>query len=40
MIFGKKSGRNSDKMKETELSIIETPLGNTSFEEAKPYPNG
>jgi len=35
MLFGKKSGRNSDKMKETELTATETPLGNTSFEEAR-----
>jgi len=35
MLFGQKSGRDSNKMKETELTIIETPLGNTSFEEAR-----
>ena len=35
MLFGKKSGRDSDKMKETKLTAIETPLGNTSFEEAR-----
>ena len=35
MLFGKKSGRDSNKMNETELTVIETPLGNTSFEEAR-----
>lgn len=34
MFLGKKSGRNSNKMKEVELTIIETPLGNMAFKEA------
>ena len=34
MLLGKKSGRNSNKMKEVELTVIETPLGNMAFEEA------
>lgn len=35
LLFGKKSGRNSDKMKESTLSIINTPSGNVSYKEAK-----
>lgn len=35
MLFGQKSGRSSNKMKETKLTAVETPLGNTSFEEAR-----
>jgi flavin reductase (DIM6/NTAB) family NADH-FMN oxidoreductase RutF len=35
MFFGTKSGRDSNKMKESELAVIETPLGNASFEEAR-----
>lgn len=35
MLLGRKSGRDSDKMKEVELTLIETPLGNTTFEEAR-----
>jgi flavin reductase (DIM6/NTAB) family NADH-FMN oxidoreductase RutF len=35
MLFGKKSGRNSNKMSETELTAMETPLGNMSFAEAR-----
>ncbi len=35
LFLGSKSGRDSDKMHETKLSHIQTPSGNTSFEEAK-----
>lgn len=35
MFLGKKSGRDSDKMKEVDLTVIETPLGNMAFEEAR-----
>jgi len=35
MILGKKSGRDSNKMEEVELTKIETPLGNMAFEEAR-----
>ena len=35
MFLGSKSGRDSDKMKEVELTAIQTPLGNMTFEEAK-----
>ena len=35
MVFGKKSGRYSNKMKEAGLTVIETPLGNMAFEEAR-----
>jgi flavin reductase (DIM6/NTAB) family NADH-FMN oxidoreductase RutF len=35
MLLGKKSGRNSNKMKEVELNLIETPLKNMAFEEAR-----
>ena len=35
MFLGTKSGRESNKMKEVELTAIETPLGNMSFEEAR-----
>lgn len=35
MLFGKTSGRDGNKMKETKLSAIETPLGNMAFEEAR-----
>jgi flavin reductase (DIM6/NTAB) family NADH-FMN oxidoreductase RutF len=35
MFLGNKSGRDSNKMSETELSSIETPSGNISFEEAR-----
>ena len=35
MYLGTKSGRNSTKMKEVELTAIETPLGNMAFEEAR-----
>jgi len=35
LFLGTKSGRDSDKMKEAELTAIETPLHNTTFEEAR-----
>ena len=35
MILGQKSGRDSNKMQETTLTVIETPLGNMAFEEAR-----
>ncbi len=35
MFLGSKSGRDSEKMKETELTCIETPSQNMSFEEAR-----
>ena len=35
MFLGTKSGRDSNKMKETRLTAIETPLGNMAFEEAR-----
>jgi len=35
MLLGKKSGRNSNKMNEVDLTVIETPLGNMAFEEAR-----
>jgi flavin reductase (DIM6/NTAB) family NADH-FMN oxidoreductase RutF len=34
LFLGKKSGRDSDKMKEVELTSIQTPSGNSSFKEA------
>lgn len=34
MLLGQQSGRDSDKMKETELTVIETPSGNMAFSEA------
>ena len=34
MFLGSKSGRDSDKMQEVELTGIETPIGNMAFEEA------
>src|SRR5690606_26018691 len=33
--FGSKSGRNSDKMKETTLTYVKTPSGNITYKEAK-----
>ena len=33
--LGSKSGRDSEKMKEVELTSIQTPSGNTSFKEAR-----
>ncbi len=35
MVLGTKSGRDSDKMKEVDLTAIETPLGNWAFAEAR-----
>ena len=35
MLLGEKSGRDSNKMNEVELTVIETPLGNMAFEEAR-----
>lgn len=35
LLFGKKSGRNSDKMKEATLPTIKTPSGNISYKDAK-----
>lgn len=34
MAFGSRSGRNSDKMKETKLSYIQTPAGNITYKES------
>ncbi|WP_051697663.1 flavin reductase [Prevotella sp. 10(H)] len=33
--FGSKSGRNSDKMKQTTLTRVKTPSGNITYKEAK-----
>ena len=35
LFLGSKSGRDSEKMKEVELTSIQTPSGNMSFQEAK-----
>jgi len=35
MAFGIQSGRNSDKMKTTALTSLQTPAGNMAFKEAK-----
>ncbi|MCL1910801.1 MAG: flavin reductase [Leptospirales bacterium] len=35
MFLGSKSGRDSDKMKEVELTGLQTPSGNISFKEAR-----
>ncbi|GHV21846.1 hypothetical protein FACS1894174_05780 [Bacteroidia bacterium] len=35
VFLGSKSGRDSEKMKEVELTSIQTPSGNMSFKEAK-----
>ena len=35
MFLGSKSGRDSDKMKEVELTYIQLPSGNISFKEAR-----
>ena len=32
--FGRKSGRDSDKMKETKLTYVKTPSGNITYKEA------
>ncbi len=34
LLFGTKSGRNSNKMNETALTAIETPSGNVTYQEA------
>ncbi|MDR0715016.1 MAG: flavin reductase [Bacteroidales bacterium] len=35
LFFGSKSGRDTDKMKETTLTSIQTPGGNTTYKEAR-----
>lgn len=35
LLFGSKSGRNSNKMKETRLTFLKTPDGNVSYKEAR-----
>ncbi|MDR1199615.1 MAG: flavin reductase [Prevotellaceae bacterium] len=35
LFFGSKSGRNTDKMKETTLTPVQTPDGNTTYREAR-----
>ena len=35
LFLGSKSGRDSDKMKEVQLTKVQTPAGNISFKEAK-----
>lgn len=35
LFFGSKSGRNTDKMKETTLTPIQTPNGNMTYKEAR-----
>lgn len=35
MPFGEKSGRDSNKMKETKLTSVQTPAGNLTYKEAK-----
>jgi flavin reductase (DIM6/NTAB) family NADH-FMN oxidoreductase RutF len=35
LFFGSKSGRNTDKMKETILTSVQTPDGNTTYREAR-----
>ena len=35
MLFGTKSGRDTDKMKETKLTGVQTPDGNMAYKEAK-----
>jgi flavin reductase (DIM6/NTAB) family NADH-FMN oxidoreductase RutF len=35
LFLGSKSGRDSEKMKEAELSSVQTPSGNMSFKEAR-----
>ena len=35
LLLGSKSGRDSDKMKEVELTSVQTPAGNISFKEAR-----
>lgn len=35
LLFGSKSGRNSNKMKETRLTFVKSPDGNVSYKEAR-----
>lgn len=35
MLFGMKSGRDSNKMKETKLTAVKTPDGNLAYKKAK-----
>jgi flavin reductase (DIM6/NTAB) family NADH-FMN oxidoreductase RutF len=35
LFFGSKTGRNTDKMKETSLTHVSTPSGNSSYKEAR-----
>jgi flavin reductase (DIM6/NTAB) family NADH-FMN oxidoreductase RutF len=35
LFFGSKTGKNTDKMKETTLTAVQTPSGNVSYKEAK-----
>jgi flavin reductase (DIM6/NTAB) family NADH-FMN oxidoreductase RutF len=35
LFFGSKTGKNTDKMKETTLTAIQTPSGNTTYKEAR-----
>jgi flavin reductase (DIM6/NTAB) family NADH-FMN oxidoreductase RutF len=35
LFFGSKSGRNTDKMKETTLTPVQTPNGNMTYKEAR-----
>lgn len=35
LFLGSKSGRDSGKMKEVELTSVQTPFGNISFKEAR-----
>jgi len=35
LFLGSKSGRDTEKMKEAELTIVQTPCGNISFKEAR-----
>lgn len=35
LLFGSKSGRNSNKMKETRLTFVKSPEGNVGYKEAR-----
>jgi flavin reductase (DIM6/NTAB) family NADH-FMN oxidoreductase RutF len=35
MLFGTKSGRDTDKMKESKLTSVQTPAGNMTYKEAR-----
>lgn len=35
LFFGSKTGKDSDKMKETKLTMVKTPSGNISYKEAR-----